>query len=78
MENPNKLFIQINERGFACGYDCKFKSDDIEYLKKDVLLNWAKEGANHYKKLMKDFPDEIAFSASYGAYNAFIEKIESL
>ena len=49
-----------------------------EYIRKDVIMEWAKEGKEHYKKLMEDFPDETSFAALFGVYNGFIEKLNSL
>lgn len=64
MEAPDKI-----------SYD--FNGEQV-YIRKDAIMEWAKEGKEHYKKLMEDFPDEISFAASFGAYNAFIEKLNSL
>ncbi len=50
-----------------------------EYRKnKDSIMEWAKEGREHYRKLTEDYPDVISFAASFGTYNAFIEKLNSL
>lgn len=45
---------------------------------KDTIMEWVKEGKEHYRKLMEDFPDETSFAASFGVYNGFIEKLNSL
>lgn len=47
MKAPDKMHIGCYdpslERGFATSSVEKMKSDDIEYIRKDLLLEWAKE-----------------------------------
>ena len=81
MEAPNKIHL---ERGYPDngtlpgGVNYYPSPSDITYIRKDAIMEWAKEGKEHYRKLMEDFPDETSFAASFGAYNAFIEKLNSL
>lgn len=86
MEVPDRIYLSVR-KGEDWAYamwtqktpeEQKFSELDEheEYIRKDAILEWAKEGKEHYKKLMKDFPD--LFAASFGAYNAFIEKLNSL
>ena len=76
MKTPDKIWIDTNTlNGY---YMSNHPPCGEEYIRKDTLIEWAKEGKEHYKKLMEDFPDEISFAALFGVYNAFIEKLNSL
>lgn len=80
MEAPDKIYllkVELEERwpGITEASELEPKKE-VCYIRKDAILEWAKEGKEHYKKLMKDFPD--MFAGSFGAYNAFIEKLNSL
>lgn len=55
MKAPDKIYVLLNEHtGFLshtftnvpCGYE---SSQDIEYIRKDAMLEWAKEKAEDYK-----------------------------
>lgn len=78
MDAPDKIYVpQHNiEAGNIQELGELIVAGSTEYICKDAILEWAKEGKEHYKKLMKDFPD--LFAASFGAYNAFVEKLNSL
>lgn len=76
MKVPDKFYAEVNyETGFVCGYAEPTKSDDIEYIRKDALLEWVK-----MKKLKLDaLSDNDA--VHWGQRNAFqqiIDKINSL
>lgn len=75
---PDKIYVpQHNiEAGNIQELGEPIVAGSTEYIRKDAIMEWAKEGKEHYKKLMKDFPD--LFAASFGAYNAFVEKLNSL
>ena len=40
MKAPDKIYGEVNDNGFVCGYADPTKSDDIEYIRKDVLCHW--------------------------------------
>lgn len=74
----NRVYVRIAE-------DDDFGTASIEqrpfteaYIRKGALLEWAKEGVEHYKKLMEEFKDDKVFAASFGAYNAFVEKLNKI
>ena len=44
---PDKFYAEVNyDTGFVCGYAEPTKSDDIEYIRKDALLEWAQNRYN--------------------------------
>lgn len=43
MKAPDKIYGEVNDNGFVCGYADPTKSDDIEYIRKDALLEWLKD-----------------------------------
>lgn len=76
MEAPDKIWINTDTlNGY---YMSNHPLCGEEYIRKDALLEWAKEGVEHYKKLMEDFKDDHVFAASFGAYNAFVEKLNKI
>lgn len=82
MEAPDKIYVSESLIKTPYGNEWSptpyVSRENTEYIRKGILMEWAEEGKEHYKKLMEDFPDEISFAASFGAYNAFIEKLNSL
>lgn len=42
MKAPDKIYGEVNDNGFVCGYAEPIKSDDVEYIRKDALLEWVK------------------------------------
>lgn len=48
MEAPDKIYVEIrhpfgNEFTEMLGFESRGNSDDIEYIRKDFLLEWAKQ-----------------------------------
>lgn len=75
MKAPDKIYAEVNDNGFVCGYAEPIKKDDIEYIHKDALLEWLEEK----KERLEIFSDNDA--ARWGQRNAFqqvIDKINSL
>jgi hypothetical protein len=47
---PDKIFVSIDPFGFMSGYYMEnHPPHGEEYIRKDALLEWAKEKANDYK-----------------------------
>lgn len=83
MEVPNKIFLAF-EHGFVAQASISKKDangnniflpeyNPIEYLRKDILLEWAKE----LKFLLKD-KSEPSFKGAEIIINEVIKKIQSL
>lgn len=70
MEAPDKIYIQPNARD---GWFDGEKHSDIfeEYIRKDALLDWAKEW-------QKELPEGLGASMVHHVLNEVIDKIESL
>ena len=71
MNEPNKIYFEIDSKGphTYIGLQPNYAK---EYIRKDTLLEWAKEQLPREKS-------EYGFSAGYiDAYEEMIKKIESL
>ena len=74
MKAPDKIYIDSDLINFHCLGE-HINDDEIEYIRKDALLEWAKEKLEEYKPMAK------IDDARWGQCNAFkqlIDKIESL
>ena len=72
MKAPDKIYTEIDcETGFVGGFNEPTKADDIEYIRKDALLEWLKD---ELKKLEND--RRPSYSAM--ALRKVIDKINSL
>ena len=87
MESPDKIFLAF-EHGFVAQASTSKKDangnsiflseyNPIEYIRKDALLEWAKEKYNEYKQMDEDFQGDV-FIGNRHALAEVIEKIESL
>ena len=70
MKAPDKIYANVNERGFVCGYDEPMKQDDVVYIRKDALLKWAVE---QLSENMGQYHEDYDL-----AFNALIDKLNSL
>ena len=77
MEAPDKMHIGYCdpslERGFATSSVEKMKSDDIEYIRKDLLLKWAKEELERRRNTGDDY-----FYPAIVVLEGLIDKLNSL
>lgn len=53
------------------------KMENAEYIRKDALMEWAKEKYNEYKQMDEDFQGDV-FLGNRHALAEVIQKIESL
>lgn len=67
MKAPNKIYVNIPYDYWHPGTDKKVDTD-TEYLRKDALLEWAKE----------ELSKASVSSSSIGRRNAFIDVIDKL
>ena len=72
---PDKIYFNpkfdIPQREKEC-------SDDIEYIRKDALLEWAKEELAHANANIKIRPYEESYQGHKEKLEELIEHIESL
>lgn len=88
MEAPDKIFIlyhkDFSDRRIFNAFTEKEDKTDIEYIRKDVLLEWLRKEyktTSWYYEKMKHVTGCIGDNSSSGkaeAYKKVIEKIESL
>lgn len=77
MEPPNKIHIgscdPSLERGIATASVEKMKSDDIEYIRKDTLLEWANNALSSRRNMGDDY-----FIPAIVVLNELIDKLNSI
>lgn len=85
MNAPDKLFLHPNYKGDigASWLNFPITNEDVTYIRKDALLEWAKERQAFYRKKADDIkdgsnPDGPFFYGKEGAFKELIGKIESL
>lgn len=73
---PDKIYISpnIENRTWLIR---KADTVSVEYIRKDALLEWAKERLNEYKQMDEDFQGDV-FIGNRHAFAEVIAKIESL
>ena len=75
MKAPDKIYIlhheDYSDRRILNAFTEKEEDTDIEYIRKDTLLEWTKEQASNTEKLNGK-------GAMLKAWDTLIEKIESL
>ncbi|WP_303840704.1 hypothetical protein [Selenomonas ruminantium] len=74
-EIPNKIFIDEDLIAYHCLTDKH--EGDLEYIRKDALLDWAKEHYDRLKFLYNVTPASVV-GGKMDAYKELIDKIESL
>lgn len=93
MKAPDKIYLQVcGECPEEDCKNCKFEDlednvtwckdriykKDIEYIRKDALLEWAKENEKRLGDLLTLNNQSLAIGGKLYAYQELIEKIESL
>lgn len=77
MKAIDKIYISSNdpslERGFMTGCIEKMKPDDVEYIRKDELIEWLLKGIEMSEICHSEYGDACAQT-----YQAVIDKINSL
>lgn len=80
----DKLFVSSDPLGFMSAYYIENHPPyGEEYIRKDALLEWAKERQKHYRKRADDIadtsnPDLPFFEGKENTFAEIIDKIESL
>ena len=75
MKAPDKIFMP-NEL-LSEEWQRHIEGEDTPYIRKDALLEWAKEKYNEYKQMDEDFQGNV-FVGNRHALAEVIQKIESL
>ncbi len=73
MNAPDKVYVSI-------GYEAQTKPfhTSVEYIRKDALLEWAKEGKKQLKcEDAAAIKDDIRYGAN-AAFDVLIEKLNSM
>ena len=90
MKAPDKIFIQRYSYGALLdGYSETPKEmaggENIEFIRKDALLEWAKEQHKHFSEREQEeasaygaSPDAIFFSGKCDAFKSLISKLQEL
>ena len=74
MKAPDIIYMpphEIRDRGEFLAIECK---NDIPYIRKDALLEWAKERLHHYAQ----HDDDAVCWGQRNAFQQVIDKINSL
>ena len=63
MKAPDKIYVEIrhpfgNEYTEMLGFENKGNSDDIEYIRKDALLEWAKKRLKETSEAIETCKDD--------------------
>lgn len=77
MSAPDKIYL-VHDQPTGClfvNYD-KHDPSNLEYVRKDTLLDWAKEKLAFCKKMILN--GEPGFEFRLSVYEKLIEKLESL
>lgn len=82
MKAPDKIFIQPSPY-YSWTPERQFEGDE-EYIRKEALLEWAKEQAKHFSARSDELevidptnPDVIFFDGKHAAFTEMIKRIES-
>ena len=68
---PDKIYIPNKPEVISAAYSSRTAGDDIEYIRKDALTEWAKDWQD-------ELDDSLGASMVHHVLNEVIEKIESL
>lgn len=52
--------------------------EKVEYIRKDTLLEWAKEKYDEYDRRLVGFPDDGTYWGQRNAFQQLIDKINKL
>lgn len=92
MKAPNKIYIQdynIPEYGLSNLYSVERVENDavhsIEYIRKDALMEWAKEQEKHFGRRSDEVeitdptnPDHVFFDGKRNAFHELITKLSEI
>lgn len=71
MKTPDKIYIPNKPVEISAAYSSRTVGNDVEYIRKDALMEWAKEW-------QKELPEGLGASMVHHVLNEVIKKIESL
>lgn len=84
MKAPDKIYVHRTVHlGFLSASEMDITGQDEQYIRKDTLLEWAKEKRNHYHERGNNIadisnPDMPFFNGKENAFKELINRIESL
>lgn len=74
MDAPDKIYVNPD-------LDCLWTDEcpgDVEYIRKDALLECAKEKHEEYDRRIAGFPDDGAYWGQRNAFRQMIDKLNSM
>jgi len=84
MKAPDKIYIPLGALE-VLHYEQKKSENVTEYIRKDALLEWAKNQHGHFSKREQEeasaygaSPDAIFLSGKCEAFKSLIDKLQSL
>lgn len=84
MDTPNKIYIADNVFPTHVDWDGspintkRIESSDIEYLRKDALLEWAKEQKKECEQVIREHPEDESLWCERDKYDELIDKLNSM
>ncbi len=79
MKAPDKVFVYCDYDGNPDKVDIyPLGKKSIEYIRKDALLEWAKEKYEEYDRRLVGFPDDGTHWGQRNAFQQIIDKLNSM
>lgn len=81
MKAPNKIYVaSYNGEAFSHSWTMEPLGDTTatEYIRKEALLEWAKEKYEEYDTAASGFPDDGTYWGQRNAFRQIIDKINSI
>lgn len=77
MEAPDKIYT--DNRGVYAELPIFSQTGaNVEYIRKDALLEWAEEKYEEYDRRIVGFPDDGAYWGQRNAFRQIIDKLNSM
>lgn len=71
----NKIFIHRKDLSYS---EVKESDSDITFIRKDALLEWAKENMEHYAILQNEKHQDPTHWGQRNAFQQMIDKLNSM
>lgn len=77
MNAPDKIYVDTDLIAFHVMNE-RLNEVDVEYIRKDALLEWAKEQKKQCEDIIKQHPEDDSLWCERDKYDELIDKINSL
>ena len=79
---PDKIFVEIrhpfgNEFTEMVGFENKGNSEDIEYIRKDALLEWVYKRLEEFRYIA-EISNDVEADGEVDAFEELIDKLNSM